>query len=84
MGNAEHGHDDVTEMVGEVVSVQALRQLAGLTSTSSKCKGVANSQHGEMDIHLSGVDSFTAVMRVHFLGSHTWYKIVSAVIEFGN
>jgi hypothetical protein len=24
------------------------------------------------------------VMCVHFLGSHTWYKIVSAVIDFDN
>jgi len=68
--DTKHSHNDISEVVGEVVSVQALGKLAGLSGASSEGEGVANGQHREMDIDFGSVNGLTTVVRVHLLGAH--------------
>lgn len=58
-------------MIGEVISLQALRELSRLTGSGSECEGVANGQHREVNIHFGGVDGLTTVVAVHLLGGHS-------------
>jgi hypothetical protein len=63
---------------GEVVPAEALRKLSGLSGSSSESEGITNAQLRKVDIDFGGINGFTTMVAVHFLGRNTYRCILLA------
>lgn len=70
VADAEHGHDDIPQVVGEYITGDALRERPRSTGPGSEGEGITNTELGEVHIDLGRVDGLTTVVRVHLVGGH--------------
>lgn len=74
--NTKHGHDDISDVVGEQVLGYAAWQLAGRTRSRCEGQGVADGQHGEVNVNFGGVNRLTPMLLVHFTCGHTCWMLL--------
>jgi hypothetical protein len=60
-----HGHNDVAKMLAVLFASNAFWELPLTARVRGKCQGLANCQHGKVNIDLSGVDGITTMGSVH-------------------
>ena len=81
VADAEHGHDDVSEMVGEHGLGDAVRDMARSTGAGGEGQSITHCQLGEMGIDFSRVNGLTTVVSMDLLGSHTLVVEVGLVVN---
>jgi len=72
VADAEQCHDNIPEVVGKKVLGDTIGDLARGTSVGSKGQSISDRKLRKMGIDLGSVDGLSAVLRVHFIGGHTF------------